>query len=83
MLVAGLVGLLIGLAGAAAGIYVALYAAGFFQYLGGKKSSPNAVNKETLFSRLIALNDPSKPYCLVRGKDTDLVAERSEGRVMP
>ena len=75
MLVAGLVGLLIGLAGAAAGIYFAFYAAGFFQYLGGKRSSPNAVSKETLFSRLIALNDPSKPYHLVRGKDTDLVAE--------
>ncbi len=58
-----------------AAIWVALYAAGFFQYLGGKKISPSAVDKETLLNRLLALNDPSKPYRIIQGDDTDLVAE--------
>lgn len=67
--------LLLGLAGAGAGIYFALYAAGFFNYLGGKKSSPNAVSKDMLATKLLALNDPSKPYRIVQGEDADLVAE--------
>jgi ribosomal protein L40E len=70
-----LIGLLIGLVAAGLGIYVALYAAGFFNYLGGKKGSPNAVKKETLATRLLALNDASKPYHIQKGEDTDLIAE--------
>jgi hypothetical protein len=66
---------LIAILAAGAGIYFALYAAGFFQYQGGKKASSSAVNKEELTSRLLALNDPSKPYHIIKGDDTDLVAE--------
>lgn len=72
-------GIIIGLvAGIAAGfgIYFALRAMGFFQYMGGKKrSSIPAVNKEALMSRLLRLNDLAKPYSIIEGKDTDLIAE--------
>jgi len=75
MLAASMVGLLLGLIGAGVGLYFALYALGFFQYLGGKKSSPSAVSKEEEFNRLLALNDPAKPYHVAKGEETDLVAE--------
>lgn len=53
-----------------------LYAMGFFQYLGGKKPSGTPpVTKSILIDRLLALNDPSKPYHIMRGADTDLIAE--------
>ena len=71
----GLLGLLLGLAGAGAGLFFMLYALGFFQYLGGKKHDPKAVSKETLANTILALNDASKPYHVVKGKESDLVAE--------
>src|SRR4030042_922073 len=71
----GLLGLLLGLAGAGAGLFFMLYALGFFQYLGGKKHDLNAVSKETLAKRILALNDASKPYHVVKGEESDLVAE--------
>ncbi|MCJ7654575.1 MAG: hypothetical protein MUO97_04620 [Dehalococcoidia bacterium] len=71
----GLLGLLLGLAGAGAGLFFMLYALGFFQYLGGKKRNPKAVSKETLAKRILALNDTTKPYHVVKGKESDLVAE--------
>ena len=57
------------------GVFFALYAVGMFNYLGGKKRNPNAVDKETLRNRLLALNDDARPYQIVTGSDTDLVAE--------
>jgi hypothetical protein len=74
-LVVGIIALLIGLGAAGVGIYFALYAAGLFQYLGGKRASPSATSKKELTKSLLALNDPSKPYHLAKGEDTDLVAE--------
>ncbi len=71
----GLLGLLLGLAGAGAGLFFMLYALGFFQYLGGKKHDPKAVSKETLANTILALNDASKPYYIVKGEEADLVAE--------
>jgi len=71
-----IIGILIGLIGFGVGIFFALYALGFFQYLGGKKRSNIApVSGETLFSRLLALNDPSKPFRFCQGTETDLIAE--------
>jgi len=67
--------LVLALAAAGVGIYLALYAAGLFQYLGGKKASPSAISREDLTKRLLSLNDSSKPYRIVQGEDTDLVAE--------
>jgi hypothetical protein len=63
--------------GGGVGLFCALYALGFFQYLGGKKSSSNAVNKGTLCQKLLALNDPSNPYRILEGttEKTDLLAE--------
>ncbi len=56
-------------------VFVMLYAAGLFNYLGGKKARPDAVDKRTLTQRILALNNETKPYQVVPGKDTDLVAE--------
>jgi hypothetical protein len=65
-----------GLIAAGIALYVMLYAMGFFQYLGGKKPSRiPPVTKSILIDRLLALNDPSKPYHIVRSADTDLIAE--------
>jgi hypothetical protein len=73
---AGLVGAFLGLVGAGAGVYVALYAMGFFQYLGGKrKPARPPITKSELLGKILSLNDPSKPYRIVRGVDTDLIAE--------
>lgn len=73
---AALIGGMAGLIAAGAGIFVMLYALGFFQYLGGKNGSNiPPLSKPDLIDRLLALNDPSKPYGIVRGVDTDLVAE--------
>ncbi len=66
---------IIALIAVGAGVYFALYAAGFFNYLGGKKCDPNAVSKEILEKKLLDHNDPSRPYQIVKGDDTDLLAE--------
>jgi hypothetical protein len=58
-----------------AAVYFFLYALGVFNYLGGKKRNPDAVDKKTLTERLLALNNDTRPYQIVRGEDTDLVAE--------
>jgi len=72
-------GLIIGLLSTVAGgvgIYFALYSLGFFNYLGGKKKGPiPPVSKETLHNRLLALNDLSKPFHVLKGEETDLIAE--------
>lgn len=65
-----------GLVAAGIAMYAMLYAMGFFQYLGGKKGSDiPAVSKSILIDRLLALNDASKPYHIMKGADTDLIAE--------
>lgn len=72
----GLLAKLAGLAAGAAGIYATLYAMGFFQYLGGKRRSDiPPLSKEELMDKILALNNPSKPYQIRRGLETDLVAE--------
>jgi hypothetical protein len=67
--------IVIALIAVAAGVCFILYAAGFFNYLGGKKCDPTAVNKEILMKKLLDLNDQNKPYQIVKGEDTDLLAE--------
>ena len=72
----GLIALLAALLAAGAGLYFMLYAFGFFNYLGGKKKSViPSVSKRELREKLLALNDPSKPYQIIKGEDTDLIAE--------
>jgi hypothetical protein len=59
-----------GLIAAGLGIYVMLYAFGYFQYLGGeKKSTTPPVTKRELLDRLLALNAPSKPYQILGGAE--------------
>lgn len=65
-----------GLIAAGLGIYVMLYALGYFQYLGGeKKSTIPPVTKRELLDRLLALNAPSRPYQIVGSAESDLIAE--------
>lgn len=75
MMMAGIIGGIIGLIGAGAGIYFALRALGFFEYLGGKKNNPAAVSKDVMMQRLTDLNSAESPYQITRGQDSDLVAE--------
>lgn len=74
-MIAGIIGGLIGLAGAAAGVYFAMRGLGFFEYLGGKRNDPAAVSKNVLLERLMSLNSDEAPYQITRGKESDLVAE--------
>lgn len=68
--------LVIGILAVVAVVYFALWSTGYFQYLGGKKrSSIPPVKKETLIGRLLNLNDLAKPFSIVEGKSTDLIAE--------
>lgn len=69
------IGLIAGLLGAGVGLFFALYALGFFQYLGGKKPDPHAVDKQTLQQAILTLNHPGKPYHIVPGEISDLMAE--------
>lgn len=63
-------------AAAIIGICFMLRALGFFQYLGGKHSSPKSASpKHVLEKRLLDLNDPSRPYRIERGTVSDLLAE--------
>ena len=67
---------LIGIVAAFVGLYVMFYAMGYFQYLGGKRrSSITPIDKQELINKILALNNPSKPYHIVKGTDTDLIAE--------
>jgi hypothetical protein len=72
----GLIAGIGGLAAAAVAMYIMLYAIGYFQYLGGKKSSkiPPAI-KNDLMNRILALNDPSRPYQIIKSTESDLIAE--------
>jgi len=72
----GLFAGLVGLIGAGVGLYFMLYALGYFQYLGGKRrSNIPPVSRQELIDKILALNDPLKPYRIVKGTDTDLIAE--------
>jgi hypothetical protein len=73
--IAGLLAGLIGLMAAGAGVYFALLAMGFFEYLGGRKRDPTAVDKHTLKQRLLDLNNTEIPYRVREAEDSDLAAE--------
>ena len=72
---AGIIAGLVGLLGAAIGMYFTLLALGFFEYLGGKKNAPSAVDKNTLLQRLLDLNSTEIPYQITREEEGDLVAD--------
>jgi hypothetical protein len=73
--VSSIVGL-VGIIAAGCGLYIMLYVMGYFQYLGGKKQHDiPPVRKQELIDKILILNDPSKPYHIAKGIDTDLLAE--------
>jgi hypothetical protein len=72
---AWLLALIGGILGGGVGVFFALKATGCFQYMGGNRGRPDAIGKKELEQRILSLNDPSKPYRIVRDNDTDLIAE--------
>ena len=76
MIIGALIGGILGILGALAGIAAMVYATGYFEYLGGK-SKPNIppVGKQRLLEKLLGLNAPSLPYEIKPAEDTDLLIE--------
>ena len=71
-----LIGAFAGIIGAMVGVGAAIYATGYFEYLGGKrKSIATPVNKQHLLERILSLNSPSLPYHIKPAQDTDLMIE--------
>lgn len=68
-------GVAVALVAVVGAILAALYAMGFFQYLGGKNMRPDAVSWGEMFNRLVSANDPNLPFQIREGDDTDLVVE--------
>ena len=64
-----------GLIAVGAAIWVMLWGMGFFQYLGGKKKSPSAIDKEALKEKILALNSPELPYQITPAKESDFFLE--------
>jgi len=56
------IGLVLGIVGGALGVYFALRALGFGEYLGGKRAKPWAVPRNVLYGKLLALNSEDLPY---------------------
>lgn len=76
VMLAGIIAFIVALVAAAVGIYFAFRGLGYFQYLGGKK--PGKIppsGKNILVNKLLALNNDSKPYQIVKGTESDLLAE--------
>ncbi|MFA4956630.1 MAG: hypothetical protein WC556_06610 [Candidatus Methanoperedens sp.] len=76
MEIVALIGLVIGLLGAIAGIGAMIYALGHFEYLGGnKKNNILPISKEKLKQKLLALNSQDLPYVIKSDPETDLFVE--------
>lgn len=55
--------------------WVMFWGMGFFQYLGGKKKSSSAIDKEALKEKILALNSAELPYQITPAKESDLLLE--------
>jgi hypothetical protein len=73
MPVMGIIGGIVGLLAALGGVFVAIYATGALEYLGGKKK-PNAesISKESLLEKILSLNSADLPYQIKPSEKTDL-----------
>jgi hypothetical protein len=72
MPVAGIIGGIIGVLAALGGVFVALYATGMFEYLGGKKKSRvTPISKELLRQRITDINSVDLPYQIKPSDKTD------------
>jgi hypothetical protein len=76
LILSAIIATIIAVIAAGVGIFFAFRGLGYFQYLGGNKPGrvPPA-EKNTLIHALTALNDNAKPYQIVKGAESDLVAE--------
>ena len=76
LILSAIIATIIAIIATGVGIYFAFRGIGYFQYLGGNKPGrvPPA-GKNTLIHALTALNDNAKPYQIVKGAESDLVAE--------
>lgn len=76
LILSAMIATIIALVIAGIGIYFAFRGMGYFQYLGGKRPGRvPPVGKSTLVHSLTVLNDAAKPYQIVKGTESDLVAE--------
>ena len=75
MALIGILFSIFGLIAVGVAIWVTLWSMGFFQYLGGKKKSPNAISKETLKEKISAINSPELPYQITPAKESDFFLE--------
>ncbi len=57
-----IIAFILGFGSGIAGIYFALRALGFWEYLGGKNAKPWAISRDELYSRLTSLNSEDLPY---------------------
>jgi hypothetical protein len=72
----GMIGLVIGLIGAGAGVAAMIWGFGWFEYLGGKKQLPvPAIRKSDLVKKLLALNSDDIPYTIKPGVESDIFVE--------
>jgi hypothetical protein len=70
---AGIIGGVIGVLAALGGVFIALYAAGMFEYRGGKrKPGIESIGKEKLKENILAVNSPDLPYQIKPAEKTDL-----------
>ena len=73
MAAAAVIGILVGVVGVLGGVFAALYAAGIFEYRGGKKKlGVNRISKETLREQILSVNSPDLPYDIIPSDKTDL-----------
>lgn len=56
-------------------VTVMFWGMGFFQYLGGKKKSANAITKGELIEKILRLNNPDFPYHIRPSEESDLQLE--------
>jgi hypothetical protein len=70
---AGIIGGIIGLIAALAGVFIAIWASGALEYTGGKKNPQSEpIGKEELRQRIIAVNSPDLPYEIKPSEKSDL-----------
>jgi hypothetical protein len=72
MPVAGIIGGIIGVVAALGGVFMAFYAAGMFEYLGGKKKpAVTPIDKEKLRQQIANINSVDLPYQINPSDKTD------------
>lgn len=76
MILAAVLGGLVGVLGALAGIIAMLWGMGLFEYLGGRrKPKVTPLGKQALIDKILKLNSPQLPYQIKPAENADLMLE--------